>query len=129
LTLQGKFWALEKAFVTPKPRFWSTGAGECDRLASRDRVCRHAFGPGLHHEPGRSRDRRRAGRAPGAQCADQSRFAFRAWTFRFAPPTPGKRTILARASNVIGQTQAESLIFNPAGYHNNVPLALMITVA
>ncbi len=34
--------------------------------------------------------------------------------------TPGKHTIMANASNVIGQTQAESLIFNPAGYHNNV---------
>jgi len=27
---------------------------------------------------------------------------------------------MARASNTIGQTQAEKLIFNPAGYHNNV---------
>jgi DMSO/TMAO reductase YedYZ molybdopterin-dependent catalytic subunit len=60
---------------------------------------------------------------------DLGRFAFRAWSFRFTPATPGKHTIIARASNVIGQSQAESLIFNPAGYHNNVPLPLTITAA
>lgn len=60
---------------------------------------------------------------------DLGRFAFRAWSFRFTPPSPGKHTIVARASNAIGQTQAESLIFNPAGYHNNVPLPLTIMAA
>jgi DMSO/TMAO reductase YedYZ molybdopterin-dependent catalytic subunit len=60
---------------------------------------------------------------------DLGRFAFRAWSFRFTPPSPGKHTIIARASNIIGQTQADRLIFNPAGYHNNVPLPLMITAA
>ena len=61
--------------------------------------------------------------------ADLGRFAFRAWSFRFTPPSAGKHTVVARASNAIGQTQAESLIFNPAGYHNNVPLPLTITAA
>jgi hypothetical protein len=56
---------------------------------------------------------------------DLGRFAFRAWSFRFTPPSPGKHTIIARASNMIGQTQADRLIFNPAGYHNNVPLLAM----
>jgi DMSO/TMAO reductase YedYZ molybdopterin-dependent catalytic subunit len=60
---------------------------------------------------------------------DLGRFAFRTWTFRFTPPTNGKHTIVARASNGIGQTQADSLIFNPAGYHNNVPLPLTILAA
>ena len=60
---------------------------------------------------------------------DLGRFAFRAWTYRFTPKTPGKHTILAKASNVIGQTQAESLIFNPAGYHNNVVRSLTILAA
>jgi DMSO/TMAO reductase YedYZ molybdopterin-dependent catalytic subunit len=60
---------------------------------------------------------------------DLGRFAFRAWTFRFTPSTPGKHTIIARASNLIGQSQAESLIFNPAGYHNNLPLTLTITAS
>ena len=60
---------------------------------------------------------------------DYGRFGFRAWSFRFAAAKPGRYTILARASNVIGQTQAETLIFNPAGYHNNVMRPLTITVA
>jgi DMSO/TMAO reductase YedYZ molybdopterin-dependent catalytic subunit len=58
---------------------------------------------------------------------DLGRFAFRTWSFRFTAAAAGKHTIIARASNIIGQTQAESLIFNPAGYHNNVPLPLTIT--
>jgi DMSO/TMAO reductase YedYZ molybdopterin-dependent catalytic subunit len=60
---------------------------------------------------------------------DLGRFAFRVWSFRFTPPAPGKHRIVARASNRIGQTQADRLIFNPAGYHNNVPLPLTITAA
>jgi hypothetical protein len=36
---------------------------------------------------------------------------------------------MAKASNAIGQTQADKLIFNPAGYHNNVPRPLTINVA
>jgi DMSO/TMAO reductase YedYZ molybdopterin-dependent catalytic subunit len=60
---------------------------------------------------------------------DLGRFAFRAWTFRFTLPMPGKYAVIARASNLIGQTQADGLIFNPAGYHNNVPLPLTLTAA
>lgn len=67
--------------------------------------------------------------AEAALGPDLGRFGFRAWSFRFTPPMPGRHTILARASNVIGQTQADRLIFNPAGYHNNVPLPLSITAA
>lgn len=60
---------------------------------------------------------------------DLGRFSFRSWTYRFTPQTSGKHTIMAKASNVIGQTQAESLIFNPAGYHNNVVRPLTIAAA
>jgi DMSO/TMAO reductase YedYZ molybdopterin-dependent catalytic subunit len=60
--------------------------------------------------------------------ADDGRFAFRSWSFRFTPAKPGAVTVLARASNVVGQTQAEVLIFNPAGYHNNVVRPLPLTV-
>ena len=60
---------------------------------------------------------------------DLGRFAFRGWTHRFTPQTAGKQVILAKASNAIGQTQAESLIFNPAGYHNNVVRPLTLVVA
>jgi DMSO/TMAO reductase YedYZ molybdopterin-dependent catalytic subunit len=60
---------------------------------------------------------------------DYGRFAFRPWSFRFAPAKPGTYRVMVKASNVIGQTQAEALIFNPAGYHNNVIRPLTIIVA
>jgi DMSO/TMAO reductase YedYZ molybdopterin-dependent catalytic subunit len=59
---------------------------------------------------------------------DLGRFAFRPWSYRFTPTAPGVYTVLAKASNRVGQTQAESLIFNPAGYHNNVPRPVTVTV-
>jgi DMSO/TMAO reductase YedYZ molybdopterin-dependent catalytic subunit len=60
---------------------------------------------------------------------DLGRFAFRPWSYRFAAKKKGNYAILARASNKAGQTQADSLIFNPAGYHNNVPRPLSVTIA
>lgn len=60
---------------------------------------------------------------------DAGRYAFRPWSYRFTPAKKGSYTILAKASNKVGQTQADSLIFNPAGYHNNVPRPLTVTIA
>jgi Mo-co oxidoreductase dimerisation domain len=57
---------------------------------------------------------------------DVGRFAFRVFRFGFAPPRPGRYQVMARASNTIGQTQAERLIFNAAGYHNNVVRPLTV---
>jgi hypothetical protein len=57
---------------------------------------------------------------------DVGRFAFRVFRFAFMPPRPGRYQVLARASNTIGQTQAEKLIFNPAGYNNNVVRPLTV---
>lgn len=59
---------------------------------------------------------------------DLGRFSFRPWTYRFAA-TSGTQTILAKASNRVGETQTDSLIFNGAGYHNNVPRPTTIVVA
>jgi len=59
---------------------------------------------------------------------DFGRFAFRGFRLPFTPPRAGKYQVLARASNGVGQTQAEKLIFNPAGYHNNVIRPLTINV-
>ncbi len=59
---------------------------------------------------------------------DAGRFAFRVFRYAFAPPRPGRYQILARARNTIGQTQAAKLIFNPAGYHNNVTRPLTVNV-
>jgi DMSO/TMAO reductase YedYZ molybdopterin-dependent catalytic subunit len=49
---------------------------------------------------------------------DLGRFAFRPWSFDFKAKR-GKNSVTVNATNNIGQTQTASLIFNPAGYHNN----------
>ena len=59
---------------------------------------------------------------------DLGRFAFRSFRFPFTPAQAGKYQVMARASNSVGQIQAEKLIFNPAGYHNNVMRPLTINV-
>ena len=51
--------------------------------------------------------------------ADLGRFSFRPWQYVFKP-AKGRYTISARASNGVGETQVQQLIFNPAGYNNNV---------
>jgi DMSO/TMAO reductase YedYZ molybdopterin-dependent catalytic subunit len=60
---------------------------------------------------------------------DPGRFAFRPWSYRFTADTAGTRTVLARATNRVGETQVDTLIFNPAGYHNNVVRPTTIVVA
>jgi DMSO/TMAO reductase YedYZ molybdopterin-dependent catalytic subunit len=50
---------------------------------------------------------------------DFGRYAFRPWHFELAAQK-GKNTVVVNATNKIGQTQTSELIFNPAGYHNNV---------
>jgi len=50
---------------------------------------------------------------------DLGRYAFRPWSFELNAKR-GKNTVMANAINSIGQTQTATLIFNPAGYHNNV---------
>ena len=60
---------------------------------------------------------------------DDGRFAFRPWSYRFTPQGAGAHRIAAKATNRVGQTQVDTLIFNPAGYHNNVIRPTTITVA
>lgn len=59
---------------------------------------------------------------------DNGRFAFRSFRFAFAPARAGKYQVIAKAANAVGQTQVDRLIFNPAGYHNNVMRPLTIDV-
>jgi hypothetical protein len=59
---------------------------------------------------------------------DLGRFAFRTFSFTFSPKTKGKQTVMARATNKIGQTQTSELIQNPAGYHHNLIHSLTINV-
>ncbi len=50
---------------------------------------------------------------------DLGRFAFRPWSFELFAKR-GKNTVMVNATNKIGQSQTSELIFNPAGYNNNV---------
>lgn len=50
---------------------------------------------------------------------DLGRFSFREWSFP-CEPRRGPLEVRARATNNLGRTQASKLIWNPAGYHNNV---------
>ena len=50
---------------------------------------------------------------------DLGRYAFRPWSFVLTVKR-GKNSVMVNATNKIGQTQTSSLLFNPAGYHNNV---------
>jgi hypothetical protein len=61
--------------------------------------------------------------------ADLGRFAWRQWSYTFTPQSTGQQTIMARATNSRGATQTSELIWNPAGYHNNVIQRITIAVA
>ena len=56
---------------------------------------------------------------PATLGEDLGRFAFRPWSFALAAKQ-GQNSVMARATNAIGQTQTAALILNPAGYHHNV---------
>src|SRR5579872_4291341 len=60
---------------------------------------------------------------------DSGRYAFRPWSYRFTAAGPGSQTIRAKATNQPGETQVETLIFNGAGYHNNVVRPTTIVIA
>jgi DMSO/TMAO reductase YedYZ molybdopterin-dependent catalytic subunit len=60
--------------------------------------------------------------------ADAGRFSFRPWQHVFTPGK-GRHVISARATNGLGSTQVERLIFNPAGYNNNVRQRIGIEAA
>jgi DMSO/TMAO reductase YedYZ molybdopterin-dependent catalytic subunit len=57
---------------------------------------------------------------------DLGKYAFRPWSYALAAK-PGKNTVMVSATNAIGQTQVARLIFNPAGYHNNVMQSITLT--
>jgi len=59
---------------------------------------------------------------------DLGRYAFRPWSYVLNAHR-GKNTVMARATNAIGQTQPASLIPNPAGYHHNVIQTVTLNAA
>ncbi|MBV9252194.1 MAG: molybdopterin-dependent oxidoreductase [Acetobacteraceae bacterium] len=60
---------------------------------------------------------------------DLGNYAFRSFRFATGELQPGAYTVSARATNNSGETQSPVLTPNPAGYHNNVPQILTVTVA
>jgi DMSO/TMAO reductase YedYZ molybdopterin-dependent catalytic subunit len=60
---------------------------------------------------------------------DLGRFAFRGFNFHTGKIAAGNYVLSSRAVNNAGETQADTLKFNPAGYHNNVPQQIPVTVA
>jgi DMSO/TMAO reductase YedYZ molybdopterin-dependent catalytic subunit len=59
---------------------------------------------------------------------DLGRYAFRPWTFTLNAKR-GKNTVMVNATNKIGQTQTATLLFNPAGYHNNVMQSITLNAS
>jgi hypothetical protein len=60
---------------------------------------------------------------------DLGRFSFCRFSLETGKLDPGDYVLSSRATNNAGETQVEKLKFNPAGYHNNVPQQLPVTVA
>lgn len=60
---------------------------------------------------------------------DYGRFSFRAWRIPFQPRRKGAYTLMAKATNRVGQTQTFELIPNPAGYHHNLVQRVAVEVA
>jgi len=59
---------------------------------------------------------------------DFGRFAFRPWSFDLTVRS-GKNTVTVNATNKRGETQVAALLFNPAGYHNNVRQSVTLNAA
>jgi sulfite dehydrogenase len=66
---------------------------------------------------------------PAVLGKDLGRFAFRGFSLQTGKIAPGSYVISSRAANNAGETQVDKLKFNPAGYHNNVPQQIPVTVA
>jgi len=60
---------------------------------------------------------------------DLGHYSFRAFSLPTGKLAPGRISVMARATNNAGETQPDKLKFNPAGYNNNVPLAVALTLA
>jgi DMSO/TMAO reductase YedYZ molybdopterin-dependent catalytic subunit len=65
---------------------------------------------------------------PARLGADRGRYSFREFSLDVPTKGPGTMVVMARATSQSGETQAERLIFNPAGYHNNVSQRLYLEI-
>jgi hypothetical protein len=66
---------------------------------------------------------------PAELAKDLGRFSWRQWSHGFQAGKKGIHTVMARATNRMGASQTRDLVFNPAGYHNNVIQKIDIQVA
>jgi sulfite dehydrogenase len=66
---------------------------------------------------------------PAVLDKDLWKYAFRGFSLASGTLPPGPCVVSARAVSNSGETQATTLLRNPAGYHNNVPQTLTVTVA
>lgn len=57
------------------------------------------------------------------------RFAFREWTLAFTPSRAGRLTLMARATNRLGQSQPLEPLWNPAGYMRNCVEPVNVNIA
>lgn len=51
---------------------------------------------------------------------DLGHYSFREWSATWTPATPGRRRLMVRAFNAIGESQGTEPLWNPAGYLRNV---------
>ncbi|MGO9935996.1 MAG: molybdopterin-dependent oxidoreductase [Steroidobacteraceae bacterium] len=56
------------------------------------------------------------------------KYSFRAWQYTCAASATGRICVMARAGSVQGTSQPSELIFNGAGYHNNVVQRIAIDI-
>ena len=66
---------------------------------------------------------------PAELGADAGRFSFRPFGFRATPEAAGSVTVMARATANSGAMQVDKLLFNPAGYQNNVVQRITMNAA
>ena len=59
---------------------------------------------------------------------DLGRYSFREFALSAPTKERGARVVMARATSVSGESQADKLIFNPAGYHHNVPQRIYVEI-
>jgi len=66
---------------------------------------------------------------PATLGEDLGKYAFRTFSAPVSFKGKGNQTVMARASNKIGQTQTAELLFNGAGYHHNLISTLSLAVS
>lgn len=60
---------------------------------------------------------------------DLGKYAFRTFATQVSFQAKGNQTVMAKATNRIGQTQTSALLFNGAGYHHNTVSTVTLAVS